>query len=881
MFARLSAIGNTWQRGQPGDPSTLAVGGGSATVKSVSNVDDPAYLPIFRAGGDAQGVFNDLYGSVQTVQQQNNTSNIQESALELDFSALTAGTTVFTQRTFTRALDLSQHRNLNFLLYGSVDGVNYVDKTFFLRAGAGQDFFEIRVPLRNLQGQGWQKIVVNQDDKSGNQIPNSWSVGQGPPGTVVVSSGNPNLQQIPALVAGIYSASSTTTSGKIWLDEIYVSNPITRKGQAEKLQVDMTVPRWASFGAKHRSVDHNYQTPTTVITNQDNRQDNAYLNIDRLNAFPMHFTLARAVTNTPNTNATSDLSNLVSLLQQGKVTAWNGTANGAFTYGSWPKLNLSYTRNLTNYDLLTRNDDKKTYAGTLDYSVPGKKPWLPQSVGLNYSYAKNSVSFDSPRALSLAGDYNTDEFTNSVAGKLAFAPWSGSAFSPNYTLTTVKESRSDFSTGQEIRDSYHKSMNQTAGFTGNFRLLKWLNPSVNYSISTIENNNLQPAQVINGSVIVTTFTVANSTDYFRIGALKTVNRTANGGINLTLSASEILPRSKLLRTLSLTNGYQLQDGDVYTNVADVLDTHAALWLRTPLRAAGAVAQRTNLTLRDTYNSSQRWSPLEAYDISGRKSAFKTLAITNNYVKSLQRSEITGTQSKVISTTLPDMIASLSKIEQVLFAEHWMRNGQVNLKYASRRTETVAQNLASDDAVGADMRALILERYDTSLSFNLKTSDSKDLVLEQSVQSTKHVDLTLQSTFDRNKYRFTPKVDYQHDVTTLGTGVDTANTTVLTPSLLVRSDMSLPRGLRLPFSGKTLAFTNRIIWTTTLSLALRQSPITEADNSKLFNLNTSADYELAKNLRMTLNGAVSRLWHKYLKEEEYISYQFGTMLTFQF
>ena len=155
QFARVSAIGNTWQRGQPGDPSTNAVGGGSATIKAVSNVDDPAYLPIFRAGGDAQAVFNDLYGSIQNVQQQNNSSNIQETALELDFSALTAGATVFTQRTFARALDLSQHKNLNFLLYGSVDGVNYVDKTFFLRAGSGQDFFEVRVPLKNLQGQGW------------------------------------------------------------------------------------------------------------------------------------------------------------------------------------------------------------------------------------------------------------------------------------------------------------------------------------------------------------------------------------------------------------------------------------------------------------------------------------------------------------------------------------------------------------------------------------------------------------------------------------------------------------------------------------------------------------------------------------------------------
>ena len=75
--------------------------------------------------------------------------------------------------------------------------------------------------------------------------------------------------------------------------------------------------------------------------------------------------------------------------------------------------------------------------------------------------------------------------------------------------------------------------------------------------------------------------------------------------------------------------------------------------------------------------------------------------------------------------------------------------------------------------------------------------------------------------------------------------------------------------------------NRIIWTTTMALAKRISPITVADNSSLFTLNTSGDYEIAKNLRMTMNGGISRLWHRHLKEEEYVSYNFGTTLTFQF
>jgi len=180
-----------------------------------------------------------------------------------------------------------------------------------------------------------------------------------------------------------------------------------------------------------------------------------------------------------------------------------------------------------------------------------------------------------------------------------------------------------------------------------------------------------------------------------------------------------------------------------------------------------------------------------------------------------------------------------------------------------------------------IRVIVNKKVDTALSFNLRESKKKDLRINRITQKTSHKDATLQATFDVKKFRFTPKIDYSNDITTLGTGVDSANTTVITPTMLIRADLNLPAGLRIPLTGRTITFTNRIIWTSSLSMALRSSPITIADNFRLFNLNTNADYEISKNLRMALNGGVSRLWHKFLKEDEFISYQFGTTLTFQF
>ncbi|MBI4425888.1 MAG: hypothetical protein HY554_19315, partial [Elusimicrobia bacterium] len=874
-FARLAAVGTSWQRGQAGDPATGA--GAKATeslaVTAVNNVDNPQYTPIFSVGGEPAGTFDDLYGSVGGLQQQSNSRNLSEQAIQLLWTDLPGGATVHTRRTFPRSINIAQHKRFNFLIYGNADSNNVDtsgDNVFFLRAGNDRDYFEVRVPLNFI---GWRRVAVAQIDVNGDQIPDRWGFGSGPENVVIFSTGSPNLQQIGAFVAGVYRAGGATVNrGAVFLNELYMSDAIQRVGTAQKLQADFNVLGWGTLGGKYRSVDRHYQTPTTVVTNQDNRQDSAYANLTRIAWLPMNFTLNRTVTDTPSTAQTGDLSNLVNLLQQGKVTTWNGTANGNFTYGTLPRLGFGHVRARTEYDLLTRLDDRKTYNTTFDYGVPIQSRFLPSSIGLNYSFAKYSVSFTRPDVLRLPGNFNTDELTNTYGARLAFTPWTGSSFNPTASLTEVKENRSDFSSGKEVKLRYPKSVNQNVGFSSNFRLLSWLIPSVNYNISNIENNVLTPS----------TFVVTGSTYVFGVGDLKTVNRNATGSINLNLSVADLWKRTKLFKSLRFNNGYQLADGDVWNNVEKELSTTGALWVRSGLKARSPVAVRQTLTLRDTYSSNQQWAPLESYQIGGRKAAFKTLSLTNNYVHSIQRNETTNTPSKTISTTLPDLVASMSQIERLLWADRWMQNGQVNLRYKFLTTTAVNTSRDTENALGTELRAMIRKNYNTSLSVNFRETEKSDLRLGVVTNRTRHRDATVQTQFVVAKVlQMTPKVDYVADVTELGTGVKQQDVTVITPALQARADLARPRGLVLPFTGKTILFTNRVIWSHNLSMALRSSPVTQADNSKLLNYTTSGDYEIAKNLRMTLNGGFSRLWHKFLKEENFISYNFGTTLTFQF
>lgn len=870
-FARIAVVGNTWQRGAAGDPSNGAgpVAGESLTVTPVNNVDNPGYVPIYNAGGDASSVFNDLYGSITNLQKLNNTQNISEQALQLSYKNLTAGATVYTRRTFSTAIDISQHRFFNFLLYGNADSAPpdlSGDTTFFLRVGSDANFFEVRVPITF---QGWKKIRVHQTDP-GNGVMNNWVMDT--PGTIIVSSGNPSLQQVGELVAGLYAAPGIAkTQGAVFLNEIHLAEPVTRVGQAHKLQADFEYQGWGTFGYKQKAIDRNFQTPTSVVSNQDKRDDNAYANLTRLSWMPITMNVSRSVTDTPSTINTGSLSNLVNLLQQGKVTTWNGAAQANVAYGAYPRLNFGYTRNRIDYDLLTRRDDKQNYTGTFQYGVPRQRWWLPRTVDANVGRTLYDVRFQSAFARAQPGDFDTSERGNAYGGRLTFTPWSGSSFNPTFSRTKTTERRTDYTGGAPVDSNYPKALTQSLGFSSNYRLASWLNPQVNYSIDVIENNVLT----------VSTFVVNASTLVFNPGDIKTVNRSANGSVSLPIAFSDLFPKSRLLHSLNVVSGYQLQDGDVWNNVEKGLDTTGKFFVRQSLKPGNPAAQRANLTLRDTYNSTQRWSPLEAYQIGGRWAALRTLSISNNYVLSTQRSEVTGTASKTISRTLPDAVASLSQLEQLLRTQRWMSNAQMNFKYSRRTTENVGTTRNVENSFGTDVRSLILKRFDTSVSFNMRRSSNKDLLVDANTQRIAHEDASGQVTFDVRKFRFTPKLDYARDVTTLGTGVQSQNLTVITPSVLARADLALPAGLRLPGSARPLLFTNRVIWTTTLSVAYRKSPVTVADNSKLASLNTSADYELAKNLRMTLNGTVQRLWHDFLPEESFLSYALGTTLTFQF
>lgn len=854
-LARAAAVGNTWNV-SPSTSSNEAI-----QILAVNNIDNSDYVPIYSVGGEASKVYTDLYGSPSKQKSEKNLDNISEQALQINYSAFYSTSTSNIYKRFSRPIDISNHKKLKFLLYSS-QAKNY--DYFYIKFGDYSNYFKARTPLNFT---GWRLITLDQIDLNSDNIPDVWQNGSNYQ-VDISSAGSASLSQIASVIAGV-ETSTENASGFLYLNELHVSDPIKRNGKAEKLQADFEIAGLASFGGKYISTDKNFQTPNSAISNQDNQQETGYLNLSKPAFFPTSYFFSRQVTKTPNVYQTGS-NNLVNFLQQGRVEKLDATALGTLDLPLISPISLNYSGNWIDYTLQARKDKKDSYAASTSFSSNSSIFVIPKNTALSYSYTRFMVDYDSTRLISPAGYYNSDERTNNYSAKLSFSPSFGSSINPSYSLSKTNEEKISAANFYD-RQKYPKSMTQTSQVTGNLRLALWLNPSFDYSVTISENNNIS----------ISTVVIGQSSAVFNAGDIKTVTRNSQGSINLTINMNDLIPRNRSLRSLIISSSYQLQDGDVWNNVERDFNSQTRLWLRKNLNPKNPFAYKNSQTSRDSYSSSQRWQPFEGFTFTGKMKAINTLSVSNNFNLSKQRNFATGTVSRTTNMTLPDLIFNISQIETLTGTQKWIYAGILTLKHSQNLSETASISRELTKTYGADFRFRLLNFMDSSVSYNFRNGQKKDIKAKAIVQKTSHSDASAQGTFDIKKFRFTPKIDFSKDYAQGTLKTVTQNVTQITGSILLKTDIQAQKGLKLPFFKDTLIFTNRVIWTNTLSYTLKKSPITQADNNRLLSLSSLADWQASNNLRIGLNASIQRYWHKYLKQEEYLSYQAGTTVTLQF
>lgn len=855
-IARIAAVGNTW------NVFLSTYTSENIKVLAVNNIDNTDYTPIYNVGGEISGIYEDLYGSVSSQKSDTGDKTISEQSISINFSSVTKDSRNYIYRKFSNSIDISQHKRLRFMVYNGKDNGSL---RFYLKLGDENNYYKVSVPLDNTTI-GWRVYNIDQNDENNDGVAETWAAGFP---VKISTSGTVSLQQIPQIIAGVEVSDNDTNSysGMIYLNEIHLSNPITRTGSARKVSGDFEIPGFMTFGGKHRYVDRAFMTPVSAVTNQDNEQNTGYLNLLKPAFFPTSYTYSRQNTNTPNVYLTGN-NNLVNMLQNGKVKKQDITAQGLLSLWIFPKTNLNYTNNNVKYDLINREDNKNTYTASTNYQPPLNLFIIPKNINFSYTYIDNKVEY-LPPYISTSDYYDTYEKTYSYSTRFDLEPVSFWKITPSYSLSKVNETRINlYDTSNPF--GYPKSMQQSAGFDSSLKLFKWFNPSFNYSVTTNENNNLS----------ITTVTLAQQSTTYNPGDIKTVNRNAQGSVNLSININDLLPKSKLLRSMIITSNYQLQDGDVWQNVEKDYNSKNKLWIRTPLKPKNPFAQRTSATIRDSYNSTLRWQPFESFVFNTRWKSLSTILITNNYNYSVQKNYTNDVYTETVNKTLPDLVFTVSQLEYLTGLKRWASDITMNIKYSYNTNEVIKTSLDKTNSFGTDLRFNLLNYINTYMTYNNKTTEKRDLTINQITGYTKNQTFSVQGTFDVKQYRFTPKLDYSNDYAETTLKTVTSNTTIITPSVLIKTDFRLPKKFKLPFLNEMM-LDNRIIWTNSISYSIKKSPVSVSDNNRLFSINSTADIEPSQNLRISFNLLIQRYWSKYLKEDDYLSYQIGTNMILQF
>ncbi len=836
------------------------------SISGINNVENANYEPIFNSSGDGLRVFNYLYGSVENFREANKSVNAVDQSLRLKFDTTSTdcdNEACYANRNFS-TMDFTQHRQFRFLLHGAGNGAT--GSQFFLKVGTQQNYDKIIVPVDYT---GWRLISVKMVDTNGDGSTDAFeNVSDAEYGVKVESvravNGLVNFREVSLILAGVEKANATGSSGEVWLNVIHLAEAIKLTGNAYKGDVVVRLDEWGSAGAKYVHKDSDFETPLAVSKQQKTIQEEYFVKMTRIKEFPMQANLTRSTVTTPVVGDSTNY-NTVSMLDKGRVKRETAVVRGDFIKKDLPQVGLEYTQDSTTYDVMKRKDNTHTYGATVSHSAGSFK-----NIQAGYHYTTASIDYARERHIESNGTYyNTDENTQKVNAKFTYQPNNKFNFTPNYSLSKSKEDRTQYITHGEDSRHYPKAMNQNTGFNSTWKISKWLAPSVSYNISTQENNNLSKKKNRYG------------TTTFEIGDVKTINRSSDGGVTLTLSGNEILPKSKLFSTLVVSSSYRLQDADTWDDVDSGFDSRKALWIRGSLKDVGQFGYRRSMTLRDTFMSTQRWSPLSKYKLGGALAPLQTITIINNFSKTLQNNEQTGTKYDSTSMTLPDLTFSISDLEKFFHGGGWLSSTNLKLRYSQVKQKNIGTDEQKNTQYGGDLRFMLFRFFDTVLNYTRHETNTWDLRGSYSLQRTLDDDISAQTSFYIGAMRITPKVLYNAHDKWLVRGLISESYKQWIPSLNLRWDFNLPRSWKLPFVNRMYNATNRVIWNTTLSYTDKKSHVEVKDNYRLFDATTSLDYEMSQNLRFTLSGGLSIMDHAYVESEDYTAYRVATNVTVQF
>ncbi|MEA1964778.1 MAG: carbohydrate binding domain-containing protein [Candidatus Aerophobetes bacterium] len=512
-------------------------------TKAINNKDNPEYNPF--TDDNFRDYYERMYGKSETSEGKWR----KEGAFSLIYN-LSPQEKGWVQQTYIKPRDFSYYRNLNFWIYGDKNG-----EEVSLRIGSdveeGGNYYTLQ---SKIDYKGWRLITVPLQN--------------------LTSYGNPSFDDIKQLRIEVENDSNKILEGKIYANDIFLSEVIKSKGLAKRVALQIDSGDSFSVDTEYKKMDPAFHTIGVPFKTQGSELSRIGAKLSLSEALPLFFNWRKEEKNTLSTRGT-DLSSL----ELGKAIEEVKDYEVNLLFPTWPEVVLRKKNSITDYELRKKRKIEDAYEALFKYENPYSSSLPPSSIETRYQLIDRE-DIDSE------GVQKREEIRK-FRINLPFNPLENLSINPTYSQNIIDQKKNE----------------------GKMPKLKEEKLSL---ISKVSFLNLSPEINFDGGYKEDGFSLS---DYNK----RDVYTHSQTSLSLPLRIKTFFPEPKLFNTLRFYFNYKVERENIYEDTVTPLSPLSQLGLKRVDLEDG----RTKLALqRKNFSIKESWEPLDFLDVGSDYSRLK-------------------------------------------------------------------------------------------------------------------------------------------------------------------------------------------------------------------------------------------------------------------
>lgn len=733
----------------------------------------------------------------------------------------------YTRMVNTSALDFSRYRKLQVYIYappGSTAPSG--NDVFFLRFGSDQsNYYEYVQQLQDLDRQ-WQLITVDLNYLLGLHAKGQPLIENDQP--IVAGHyrivGDPSLLNILEVSAGVLTKNPREGGSggfvdwrELWVNNITLTEPEAQQGDAKRGKIALDFGDFIKTSAGYRNVSFGFESlgsTSTALTSTTSRDASATLELAKFmpDQWNVRMPLSGGVSKS-ETITEDKYDPAKSIYSQGKTDAISRNIGISFDRYKLPSWDLKFRNSDSINRKYARISSSDTYSASTDYEIFPRRRWLPVSIHSAFDRRYDDTVYGTRGEENEGYSWITDNNRNSVK----FEPLADLEITPTY----------DFGYSRDRQDRTEEEFDESYGLNIDYFRVKGLRPNASYNSAYREtpqaNLGLGPGGP--GGML------------YGLGPIMGKGETLDVSLSSDARADIPIEIGKLANDRAVginkwvtTPGYQLTRSSSY----QYLGARAPFSYRIgrdylmpgidPLSGEGGFLSSR---IRHSITWNNRFNPLEF--LGARKGTtwenwdFIQADVDLGYSNELSNS--TGTPSRTIIHTLPDVSVQLYGTKNFPLVADYLDRSTVTLTYNRRRTYQQQESIEVKHQPGISWRATWTRTFRTKADYYYART------LADELDPAETGDVILPGT---------------HAV------LREAN-----PALTLYYDLAMPKGFRIPLLG-TIRWRNELNLTAGVSMTrIRGNENSTEDDSDQMEYTLSAGYYITTNLHADVTGSLTQ------------------------